>query len=550
MLHARGTLSRAVRHLFVPLGVIVAIGCSDDPKGPIGPPLYGVGGSEGTTGGSGGTGTGGSSGGSGGKGSGGNGGSGNEGGGGDAQGGNGGSSAGKGGSGGSGGKGSGGSGASGGKGGSAGKGGSSAGTGAVVTEPCEQPWSEPLEGGDCDLDALEPGDVTLTGDIDDDVTLESGKSYELSGPTRLLSGNTLTIEPCVKILGQGPDAVLAVLPGATIDAEGEPNEPIVMTSARAPGDRLPGDWGGVIILGNAHNNQASSITQPVIEGLVATEPFGSSTTANDDESSGTLAYVRIEFVGRDLGGGNETNGLTFGAVGRGTTVHHVMVSNSIDDCFEWFGGAVNASHLVAYNCDDDMFDADHGFGGTVQYAFGRQFLTTTESDSNGFELDGHPSEGVLTENIFTDARWSNVTLCGGGPLAQSPSPRIGAVLRRDAAGSIRNAVLTGFDTAGLSMNAATTTFTDSLFFDNYVLYAASHAGGSDWLENQMGNEAPLVQPFCDCWANPPIPFPEATIEGGDTDDLPSPDARFKGAFRSPAAPDNWMRGAWVDFVDE
>ncbi len=56
-----------------------------------------------------------------------------------------------------------------------------------------------------------------------------------------------------------------------------------------------------------------------------------------------VRYVSIRYAGSELTTDNEINGLTLGAVGRGTTLEYVEVFTNSDDCFEFFGGTVNAS---------------------------------------------------------------------------------------------------------------------------------------------------------------------------------------------------------------
>jgi hypothetical protein len=439
----------------------------------------------------------------------------------------------------------------GGKSGSGTGGKSGGGTGGSKTD-----GGEPTVGGGgsgnepftCDWDALEDGGaIPVDGDnaISEDTTLESGKSYTFDGSTSVLEGVTLTIQPCVQIKGESQDAVLGILPGAKIEAAGLPDAPIVFTSAQEPGERAPGDWGGLIIMGNALVNQP----MPLVEGLVKATPYGSKTDENNDESSGTLQYVRVEFVGRDLGMDSESNGITFAGVGSGTVVDHVMVSNSIDDCFEWFGGAVNAHHLIALNCDDDMFDTDYAFSGSVQYVFGRQFESSLEKDSNGFEMDTGQNENV---DPRTTAQWANVTLCGANTGAAPTLPRIGMVLRRQVSGSITNAIVTGFDSGAFSVRDTAlvpptdTTLTSSAIFGNLSVYGPSHSGAADWFEAETTNttleEAP--EGF-DCYSNPPAPIPDEDLEGVD----PGGDfeaAEYKGAFK---AGENWMTGAWVSWEE-
>ena len=115
----------------------------------------------------------------------------------------------------------------------------------------------------------------------------------------------------------------------------------------------------MIILGNARVNKNPS----VIEGENITT-FGGD---NNSDNSGILKYVRIEFAGIPFETDKEINGLTLAGVGSNTIIDYVQVSHSGDDSFEWFGGTVNASHLIAYSGVDDDFDSDNGYSGLVQY---------------------------------------------------------------------------------------------------------------------------------------------------------------------------------------
>jgi hypothetical protein len=429
-------------------------------------------------------------------------------------------------------------------------GGGSGGSSGKATKPEGGGGAGGEPAGVCDLDALEDGGaipVDADGDVSENTTLEGGKSYTLDAVVRVLDGATLTIEPCVKILGTAPTAVLGVMPGGKLEAAGKADAPIVFTSSKAKGERLPGDWGGIIILGNAQVNQVD----PQIEGLEEATGYGSATDDKNDESSGTLEYVRVEYVGRDLGNDNESNGITFGGVGSGTKVSHVQVANSIDDCFEWFGGAVNADHLIGLNCDDDIFDADFGYSGNVQFAFGKQFATSAEKDSNGFELDTSNTAAIEPR---TTAKWANVTLCGANEDAAPANPRIGAVLRRQVSGSIVNAIFTGFTSGAFSVRdtdkdpPTDITLSGGLLFGNGAVYhAATHKGAADWYEAETTNKTEEDAPAgFDCYANPPAPIPDESIEGVDPG-AGFENAEYKGAF---AGGENWMTGAWVSWDEE
>ena len=175
--------------------------------------------------------------------------------------------------------------------------------------------------------------------------------------------------------------------GAKIDAVGTPGRPIVFTSPKAGGSRVAGDFGGVIILGNSTTNRA---TPPQIEGLPKYDANGVSLGVDityggtvPADNSGNFKYVRIEYAGYKLAPDNEINGLTMGAVGSGTSIDHVQVSYGADDAFEFFGGTVSPSYLVALGNDDDDFDTDFGFSGSIQYAIGLKDPSSTHSTSGG-----------------------------------------------------------------------------------------------------------------------------------------------------------------------
>lgn len=228
--------------------------------------------------------------------------------------------------------------------------------------------------------------------------------YTLKGWVYLAEGAELTIEPGTVIKGdKDTKATLIVEPGAKLYAEGSAAAPIVFTSAQPAGSRRPGDWGGLILCGKASNNQGTM----TIEGGPRTTHGGD----NDNDSSGVLSYVRVEFAGIPYATDQEINGITFGSVGKGTKIDHVQVSYSGDDSFEWFGGAVDCSHLVAFKGWDDDFDTDNGFSGHVQFCYSqRDPRIADQSVSNGFESDN--CADAATKEPFTQCVFSNVTFVG------------------------------------------------------------------------------------------------------------------------------------------
>jgi hypothetical protein len=196
----------------------------------------------------------------------------------------------------------------------------------------------------------------LEGEISS-ITLTSDTLWILKGVVSVPAGETLTIEPGTTIVGDKASlGTLVVQRGGKLDARGTAEAPIVFTSALPVGEREEGDWGGVVILGKAPINEAGGEAE--VEGFQEPQLYGG-TDADDD--SGTLEHVRIEFGGIEISDGNEINGLTLAGVGRGTTLDFVQVKNTLDDCFEFFGGTVNASHLACqYRDGTTAIDFDNG----------------------------------------------------------------------------------------------------------------------------------------------------------------------------------------------
>lgn len=224
---------------------------------------------------------------------------------------------------------------------------------------------------------------------DDDITAgqvvnwTSDNVYLLKGFVFVDSGAVLNIGPGTTIKGapgQGANAsALIVARNGKIMAEGTADNPIVFTSEADDGN-LPltarGLWGGVILLGNATINTTAGVGQ--IEGIPSTEPRGAYGGDDDADNSGVVSYVSIRYGGTEIGAGNEINGLTMGAVGRGTRIENVEVYNNKDDGFEWFGGTVNCKRLISAFNGDDAFDYDEGWRGNGQFWF-----SIMRDDGNG-----------------------------------------------------------------------------------------------------------------------------------------------------------------------
>jgi hypothetical protein len=243
---------------------------------------------------------------------------------------------------------------------------------------------------------------------------------------------------------------LIIKRGAQIFASGTVNNPIIFTSNKPAGTRVPGDWGGVIVLGKAPINQPNT-TQ--IEGGFNTIAGADAMYGGNDpnDNSGILRYMRIEFAGIAFAQDNEINGLTFGGVGAGTTIDHIQVSYANDDDYEFFGGTLQAKYLVGWRSLDDCFDTDFGFAGKLQFLYTKRdpniFDASASGSSNGEESD---NMGTAPYTAFptTKARFSNWTLVGPASdttaVINSHWGNV-AMLRRATHLSIHNSIMMGWE---------------------------------------------------------------------------------------------------------
>lgn len=314
--------------------------------------------------------------------------------------------------------------------------------------------------------------TTLSSDVTSNTTL-SGVVL-LQNKVYVRNNSTLTILPGTIIRGDySTQGTLIVTKGSKIIADGTISNPIVFTSNEDIGNRAEGDWGGLVILGQAINNQPGGLAN--IEGIAPTSntEYGGS---NDQDNSGILRYVRVEFAGIPLEPNKEINGVTFGSVGSQTTVDYVQVSFSGDDSFEWFGGTVNCKHLIAYKGIDDDFDTDFGYRGKVQFGLAVRDNTRYDApgDSNCFESDNDATgSGNLPQ---TSAIFSNFTIVG--PLGDGDQILpVGEKfekafrIRRNSSISVFNSLVTGWE-KGLSIEGTATeanVTSGSLVFSNNVL---------------------------------------------------------------------------------
>ena len=274
------------------------------------------------------------------------------------------------------------------------------------------------------------GSDVLTGTITEDLTLEEGREYKLSGGLHVQAPATLTIEPGVTITAVYDDVTDYILieQGAKINAQGTASNPIVMTAEV----KEDGAWGGLHICGRATSNVEGGT------GLseIGNAPYGGN---DDNDNSGVLKYVRLEYTGWALDEEHESNGISFYGVGRGTQVSYCQAYMGADDGFEFFGGTVNVSHLVVTDCSDDSYDWTEGWSGKGQFLVAIQH----SADELGYECDclieaDNNSKNAALEPVSHPVL-SNVTLIGNNNADNNKGIR----LRAGTYADIYNTIVTG-----------------------------------------------------------------------------------------------------------
>ena len=279
----------------------------------------------------------------------------------------------------------------------------------------------------------DPDTIFLSGTFTEDLTLDANNTYKINGSLIMASGTTLTIPAgmTIEALAAGSDVYVAISQGATINANGTADNPIVFTSdASAP---QAGDWGGLILLGDAPINSTTGNATATSE--IASLPYG----GNDpDDNSGILRYVRVQYSGGSADGQSENNGFSFYGVGNSTIVQYIQVFEGKDDGVEFFGGTVNADFVAVINAQDDSIDWTEGYSGIITNAY----VSHGVEHDKGVEADGYNTDigNNSSPLFFSKPTVNNLTIIGNGSTTGNEAIR----LRAGTQGIFNNVLLEGF----------------------------------------------------------------------------------------------------------
>jgi hypothetical protein len=226
----------------------------------------------------------------------------------------------------------------------------------------------------------------MNGNLDENYTLDAAQIYSLNASFIIEAGVTLTIPAGTNIqaVNGGTSVYIAVLKGGKIDIQGTEASPVFMSSASGNA----GDWGGLTICGDA-TTTAGVDAEAEVGGFI----YGGT---NDADNSGSINYLIIKGTGAQINADSQYNGISFYAVGSGTSISNVAVIDGSDDGVEFFGGTVSATNLFLENNEDDSIDWTEGWNGTVDNAY---ISHTIEGFSTVFEGDkdnGNPKFNNIT----------------------------------------------------------------------------------------------------------------------------------------------------------
>ena len=356
----------------------------------------------------------------------------------------------------------------------------------------------------CELSGASP--------ITSNTHLTANNSYFINGAV-FIGTNTdtanedkisLTIDAGTTLFAPEGVNTLIIDKSAKIFANGTPTNPIIMTTeqdvAGVDAANLRGTWGGLVINGRATLNTQSGTD----EGEGSTGTYGGGSNPVDDDDSGSVTYVQIKYAGWPITSENELNSIALQGVGSGTILDYIQIHNGADDAIEFYGGTVNAKHLVLTGTDDDALDWTSAYLGKLQHIL----IEQTTSGDNCIEADNLGSNPTATPRSIPTI--SNLTCIGGSGVKSSGhafelkagtgmhlyNSVIGGVFPSGGEGCIRISGAETFSQSGASAAALNGT----LIMENSRITTACAADlqgsgtftATDWFNAQAGSSAGTV----------------------------------------------------------
>ena len=281
-------------------------------------------------------------------------------------------------------------------------------------------------------------------EIRDDLTLRNDTLYYLGHQLFVHSGVTLTFEPGTVLQAYGRHAAIIVEPGGRIIAEGTREAPVLMTCSAPVGWRQAGCWGGLLLLGRAPSTRPSAVAP----GVLPTERAAYGGT-DEEDSSGILRYVRVEFAGAGSEPEAAAPAIGLYGVGSGTVLDHVQARASLGDGFAFHGGAAVCEHCVASGSGNAGLVWNRGWHGGASHLYVQHGPRGLHALDGGNDEDGPDREPRSLPTL------SNVTLVHSWPYGRRARKAAGVLLRSGTGLRSRDLLVTGF--GGGAINAGNRT---------------------------------------------------------------------------------------------
>ena len=293
----------------------------------------------------------------------------------------------------------------------------------------------------------------LSGQIVKNTTLSKNNIYLLTGMVYVTNNAVLTIEPGTLIKGDyETNGTLIITKGSKIVADGQETNPIIFTSNKPASQRKSGDWGGLVIFGDAPINKFGSIGQINLNLDSQHNIYGGN---NIDSDSGILKFVRIEFAGKKIGGGKLQNSLYIAGVGSKTKLENIQISFSNNDSFVCHGGQFTLKNLISFRANGNDFYFTEGAQVNISNSLAvKSQYFSNPGKSRCFNIESYESKSSADlSKKLTNVVATNVTLLNE---------------ENDNLGLIREAIFVKENTAFTMTNSIISGFSQCLLLDGKI----------------------------------------------------------------------------------
>ena len=386
-------------------------------------------------------------------------------------------------------------------------------------------------------------------EVREDLTLRGDTIYYLLHQLFVHEGATLTIEAGALVHAWGPNAAIIVERGGRIVAEGSREAPVVLTCTRPTGQRQPGCWGGVRILGRAPVTRLEGTAAGV---LPASRPVYGGSDPHD--SSGTLRYVRVEFAGAGTEPEPAAPALGLYGVGDGTVLEHVQAHASLREGIAFSGGTAACDFCAISGSGEAGLAWERGWRGAARHLFVQHGPGGTDGIRGANDPEGHDFEPRSLPAL------SNATLVHSNPYGESERRAVGLRLETGSGVAAANLLVTRFgggailasSRSALLFGEAESMVTDAILHRNGYRSGSGQLRGGIPSGVDFGDHDPKLRNVR--WEANPDPRPEAgspallesmpsseSSDGGET----APGEQYIGAFGE----ENWLE-EWTFFGPE